>query len=65
MSRTRAAKVKTQEEDTAADRDIKKSVKKDKKKDYIEKLASETKNVASQENLKDLYVTTNKLAGKF
>jgi hypothetical protein len=64
ISRTRAAKVKAQEEYTAADREVKKSVKKD-KKDYIKELASHAKNAARQGNLKDLYLITKKLAGKF
>ena len=64
MSRTRAAKVKAQEEYTTANREVKKSIKKD-KKDYIEELASQAENAAGQGNLKDLYLTTRKLAGKF
>jgi hypothetical protein len=51
MSQTRAVKVKAQEEYTATERDIKKSVKKD-KKDNIEELASQGQNAAGQRNLK-------------
>jgi hypothetical protein len=65
-SRTRTAKVKG--EYTAADRDVQKSVRKD-KKDYIEEFNSQTESAAGQGNLKDLYLTTkrkkHKLAGKF
>ena len=43
---------------------MKKSIKKD-KKDYIEELASQAEDAAGQGNLKDLYLTTKKLAGKF
>ena len=57
-------KVKTQEEYTAADRDVKKSVKEN-KKDYIEELACQVEHAVGQGNLKDLYLTTIKLAGKF
>ena len=64
MSRTRAAKVIAQEEYTAADREVKKSTKKD-KKDYIEELASQAENAAGQWTLKDLYLTTRKLAVTF
>jgi hypothetical protein len=64
MSRTRAAKVKAQEECTTVDREIEKSIKKD-KKDYIVELASQAENDAGQGNLKVLYLTTNRLAGKF
>jgi hypothetical protein len=51
--------LKVQNEYTAADRDSKNSVKKD-KKDSIEGLASQTENAAGQGNLKDLYLTTKK-----
>jgi hypothetical protein len=53
MSRKRAAEVNAQEEYATADRDVETSVKKD-KKDYIEELSSQTKNVAGQGDLKDL-----------
>lgn len=64
QSRTRAAKTKAQQEYTAADKEVKKSVKKD-KRDFIESLAKEAEDAAGQGNLKDLYLTTKKLANKF
>ncbi|KAK7103279.1 hypothetical protein V1264_018211 [Littorina saxatilis] len=63
-SRTRAGKAKAQEEYTAAEKEVKKGIKKD-KKDYIDNLAKEAEEAAGQGNLKDLYMTTKKLAGKF
>nr|KAG5706182.1 hypothetical protein BaRGS_019509 [Batillaria attramentaria] len=63
-SRTRRAKAKAQEEYTAADREVKRSTRKD-KRDYIDNLASQAEEVARQGNLKDLYQVTKKLAGKF
>ena len=64
MSRTRAAKAKAQEEYTAAEKEVKKNIKKD-KRNYIEDLASQAETAAGQGNLKDLYLLTKKLAGKF
>ena len=61
---TRAAKSKAQAEYTAADREVKRSIRKD-KRDYIDQLASQAEEAASQVNFKDLYQTTKKLAGKF
>nr|KAG5707370.1 hypothetical protein BaRGS_005337 [Batillaria attramentaria] len=63
-SRTRRAKAKAQEEYTAADREVKRSIRKD-KRDYIDNLASQAEEAARQGNLKDLYQVTKKLAGKF
>nr|KAG5699763.1 hypothetical protein BaRGS_014179 [Batillaria attramentaria] len=63
-SRTRRAKAKAQEEYTAADREVKRSTRKD-KRDYIDNLASQAEDAARQGNLKDLYQVTKKLAGKF
>nr|KAG5707916.1 hypothetical protein BaRGS_031647 [Batillaria attramentaria] len=63
-SRTRRAKAKAQEEYTAADREVKRSTRKD-KRDYIENLASQAEVAAQQGNLKDLYQVTKKLVGKF
>nr|KAG5689139.1 hypothetical protein BaRGS_006347 [Batillaria attramentaria] len=63
-SRTRRAKAKAQEEYTAADREVKRSTRKD-KRDYIDNLASQAEEAARQGNLKDLYQVTKKLAGKF
>nr|KAG5709927.1 hypothetical protein BaRGS_029969 [Batillaria attramentaria] len=63
-SRTRRAKAKAQEEYTAADREVKRSTRKD-KRDYIDNLASQAEEAARQGNLKDLYQVTKKLTGKF
>nr|KAG5713944.1 hypothetical protein BaRGS_020272 [Batillaria attramentaria] len=63
-SRTRTAKAKAQEEYTAADREVKRSTRKD-KRDYIVNLASQAEEAARQGNRKDLYQVTKKLAGKF
>nr|KAG5711928.1 hypothetical protein BaRGS_026369 [Batillaria attramentaria] len=53
-SRTRRVKAKAQEEYTAADREVKRSIRKD-KRDYIDNLASQAEEAARQGNLKDLY----------
>ena len=63
-SRTRAAKVIAQKEHTAANREVKKSVKTD-KRNFVEGLAQETEKAAASRNMKQLYDTTRKLAGKF
>ena len=63
-SRTRAAKVKAQAEYTAADREVKKSIRKD-KREYIDDLARQAEEAAGQGNIKDLYLVTKKLSGKF
>nr|KAG5689406.1 hypothetical protein BaRGS_017924 [Batillaria attramentaria] len=63
-SRTRRAKAKAQEEYTAADREVKRSTRKD-QRDYIDNLANQAEEAAGQGNLKDLYQVTKKLAGKF
>nr|KAG5711924.1 hypothetical protein BaRGS_026365 [Batillaria attramentaria] len=55
---------KAQEEYTAADREVKRSTRKD-KRDYIDNLANQAEEAAGQGNLKDLYQVTKKLAGKF
>ena len=52
-SRTRAAKAKAQEEYTAADREVKRSIKKD-KRDHIDDLARQAETAAGQGNLRDL-----------
>ena len=57
-SRTRTANARAQEECTAVDREVKRNIKKD-KRDYIDVLA------AGQGNLRDLYLVTKKLTGKF
>ena len=64
MGRTRAAKARAQEEYSAADKEVKRSVKKD-KKNYVDSLATQAEEAAGQGNLKDLYMITKKLANKF
>ena len=64
MSRTRADKAKAQEEYTAADKEVKKSIKKD-KRDYIDDLASQAEAAARQGNLKNLYLVSKKMTGRF
>ena len=56
-SRTRAAKAKAQEEYTAVDREVKRSIRKD-KRDYIDDLARQAETAAGQGNLRDLYLVT-------
>ena len=56
MGRTRAAKARAQEEYSAADKEVKRSVKKD-KKNYVDNLATQAEEAAGQGNLKDLYFT--------
>ena len=63
-SRTRAAKARAQEEYTAVDREVKRSIKKD-KRDYIDGLARQAEIAAGQGNLRDLYLVTKNLTGKF
>ena len=63
-SRTRAAKAKAQEEYTVGDREVKRSIKKD-KRDYIDDLARQAETAAGQGNLMDRYLVTKKLTGKF
>nr|KAG5690470.1 hypothetical protein BaRGS_016470 [Batillaria attramentaria] len=63
-SRTRRAKAKAQKEYTAADREVKRSTRKD-KRDYIDNLANQAEEAAGQGNLKNLNQVTKKLAGKF
>ena len=63
-SRTRAAKARAQEEYTAVNREVKRSIKTD-KRDYIDHLARHAETAAGQGNLRDLYLLTKKLMGKF
>ena len=46
------------------DREVKRNIKKD-KRDYIEDLARQAERAAGQGNLRDLYLKTKKLRGKF
>ena len=64
VSCDRAAKAKAQEEYTAADREVKRSIKKD-NREYIDDLARQAETAAGQGNLGDLYQVTKKLTGKF
>jgi hypothetical protein len=65
-SRTRVSKAVTQAEYTQAHREVKRNLKKD-KRDYIESLAEEAEKAAYQDNMimKELYMITKKLAGKY
>ena len=63
-STTRAAKARAQEEYTAVDREVKRSIKKD-KRDYIDDLARQAETAARQVNMRDLYLVTKKVTGKF
>ena len=63
-SRTRAAKAAAQKEHTAANREVRKSVKTD-KRDFVEGLAKEAERAAASRNMKQLYDTTKTLPGKF
>ena len=63
-SRTRALKKEAQEKYAEANRQVKRSIKKD-KRDFIDNLAEEAETAASKGNIKELYSITKKLAGKF
>jgi hypothetical protein len=63
-AKTRAGKARAQAEYTAADKEVKKSVKKD-KRDYINDLAKQAEEAAAKGNMRDMYMTTKKLSGKF
>ncbi|KAL1251969.1 hypothetical protein QQF64_019765 [Cirrhinus molitorella] len=63
-SQTRASKAAAQAEYAQAQKEVKKSVKKD-KRDFIEGLVEEAEQVAYNGNMKELYDTTKKLAGKY
>ena len=62
--RTRASKAAAQAEYTEANKEVKRSLKKD-KRDYIDSLAQEAEEAAYHGNMKDLYMTTKKLASKY
>ncbi|VDO57054.1 unnamed protein product [Schistosoma margrebowiei] len=62
-SRTRAEKVKAQAEYTEANKQVKGSIRTDKKK-YVEELAMTAGKAAREGNMKQLYDTSKKLAGK-
>ena len=63
-SRTRVAKAKAQEECTAVDREVKRSIRKD-NRDYIDDLPRQAETAAEQGNPRDLYLVTKKLTGQF
>ncbi|KAH9579334.1 hypothetical protein MS3_00009519 [Schistosoma haematobium] len=63
-SRTRTEKVRAQAEYIEANKPMKKSIKADKKK-YVEELATMAKKAARQGNMKQLYDTKKKLAGRY
>ncbi|VDP07016.1 unnamed protein product [Schistosoma mattheei] len=61
--RTRAEKVQAQAEYIEANKHVKKSIRADKKK-YVEELTTMVEKAAREGNMKQLYDTTKKLAGK-
>ncbi|VDP24853.1 unnamed protein product [Schistosoma margrebowiei] len=63
-SRTRAEKVRAQAEYIEANKQAKRSIRADKKK-YVEELATTAEKAAREGNMKQLYDTTKKLAGKY
>ena len=63
-SRTRSTKAAANEQYTVANRAVKKIVKTD-KVNFIDSLAKEAEDAAARGNVKQLYDTTRKLAGKF
>ncbi|VDP41360.1 unnamed protein product [Schistosoma margrebowiei] len=63
-SRTRAEKVQAQAEYTEINKQVKRSIRADKKK-YMEELAKTTEKAAREGNMKQLYDTTKKLSGKY
>ncbi|VDO89011.1 unnamed protein product [Schistosoma curassoni] len=63
-SRTRAEKVQAQAEYIEANKQVKKSTRADKQK-YMEELASMAEKAARVGNMKQLYDTTKRLAGKY
>ena len=64
QSRTRSAKVKAQAEYNTANKRVKESIKKD-KNDYVDSLASQAEAAAGQGNIKELYMLSKKLAGRY
>ena len=63
-SRTRAEKQRAQQEYTAADKEVKKSVKLD-KRNFIDDLARQAEEAAGKGDLRELHMTTKRLSGKF
>ena len=64
QSRARSAKVKAQADYNTANKRVKESIKKD-KNDYVDSLASQAEEAAGQGNIKELYMLSKKLAGKY
>ena len=62
-SRTRAQSIEAQRNYTTANKEVKSSIKEDKKQ-WTEDLAVRAEEAASQNNMKELYDTTRKLAGR-
>ncbi|VDP00841.1 unnamed protein product, partial [Schistosoma margrebowiei] len=63
-SQTRAEKVQIQAEYIEANKQVKKSIRTDKKK-YVQELSTTAEKAAREGNMKQLYDTTRKLAGKY
>ncbi|VDP40305.1 unnamed protein product [Schistosoma margrebowiei] len=63
-SRTRAEKVQAQAEYIEANKQVKRSIRADKKK-YVEELVTAAEKAAREGNMKQLYDTTKKQAGKY
>ncbi|VDP60953.1 unnamed protein product [Schistosoma curassoni] len=63
-SRTRAEKVQAQAEYIEANKKVEKSIR-DNKKKYVEELATTAEKAAREGNMKQLYDTMKKLAGKY
>ncbi|VDP09402.1 unnamed protein product [Schistosoma margrebowiei] len=63
-NRTRAEKVQAQAEYTKANKQVKWSIRADKKK-YVEELATTAEKAAREGNMKQLHDTTKKLSGKY
>ncbi|CAH8454662.1 unnamed protein product, partial [Schistosoma guineensis] len=63
-SRIRAEKVQAQAEYIEANKQVKRSIRTDKKK-YVEELSTTAEKAVREGNMKQLYDTTKKLAGKY
>ncbi|VDP35141.1 unnamed protein product [Schistosoma curassoni] len=63
-SRTRAEKVQAQAEYIEVNKQVERSIRAD-KKEYVEELATTAEKAAREGNMKQLYDTTRKLAGKY
>ena len=59
---TRTSRAKAQEEYTAAQKKVKKNIKKY-KREYVDDIAKEAEEAAGKGDLKDLYMVTRKLSG--